>query len=153
MRSIKNKCGADGSDRVHSLAMSKEYMEKMFAWSDSICAPATYFNPLPSPAESLERMKHLMFKAFVSTGWTVWTRNFELIKLREKDLSFGFEDPRAFNTPRCDCTSANNCLATSRSGAEVVPRTSFEGSNQRPPGYEHVQNMMTAHFPSKPWYH
>ncbi|KAJ7199945.1 hypothetical protein GGX14DRAFT_660879 [Mycena pura] len=101
MRSIKNKCGADGSDRVHSLAMSKEYMEKMFAWSDSICAPATYFNPLPSPAESLERMKHLMFKAFVSTGWTVWTRNFELIKLREKDLSFGFEDPRAFNTPRC----------------------------------------------------
>ncbi|KAJ7192757.1 hypothetical protein GGX14DRAFT_528316 [Mycena pura] len=99
MRSIKNKCGADGGDRVHSLAMSKEYMEKMFAWSDSICAPATYFNPLPSPAESLERTKHLMFKAFVSTGWTVWTRNFELIKLREKDLSFGFEDPRAFNTP------------------------------------------------------
>ena len=54
--------------------MSKEFMDKMFAWSDSICAPATYFKPLPSPAESLERTKHLMFKAFVSTGWTVWTR-------------------------------------------------------------------------------
>ncbi|KAJ7804873.1 hypothetical protein B0H14DRAFT_3773409 [Mycena olivaceomarginata] len=77
MKAIKNKCGADGGERTHSLAMTKEYMAKVFAWSDG----------------------HLMYKAFSSTGWTIWTRNFELIKLKEKDLTFGLEDTQGFNAP------------------------------------------------------
>ncbi|KAK7034457.1 hypothetical protein R3P38DRAFT_2698870, partial [Favolaschia claudopus] len=34
MVAIKNKCGMDGGDRKHSLAMSEEFMSRMFAWSD-----------------------------------------------------------------------------------------------------------------------
>ncbi|KAJ7435010.1 hypothetical protein B0H11DRAFT_1937995 [Mycena galericulata] len=99
MRAIKNKCGQDSGDRTHSLAMTKEYMEKMFAWSDTICPPATYFSAPQTREELTLRTKHLMFKAFSSTGWTIWSRNFELIKLQEKDLTFGLEDSQAFNTP------------------------------------------------------
>ncbi|KAJ7496322.1 hypothetical protein B0H11DRAFT_1715957 [Mycena galericulata] len=99
MKAIKNKCGQDGGDRTHSLAMTKEFMAKLFTWSDEVCPPSTYFNTTKTREELTLATKHLMFKAFSSTGWTIWTRNFELIKLKEKDLSFDLEDPQAFNTP------------------------------------------------------
>ncbi|KAK7034128.1 hypothetical protein R3P38DRAFT_3496395 [Favolaschia claudopus] len=41
MAAIKNKCGKDGGDRKHSLAMSEEFMSRMFAWSDEKC-PACF---------------------------------------------------------------------------------------------------------------
>jgi hypothetical protein len=36
MDAVKHKCGAEGGDRKHSLAMSKEHMDKMFRWSESV---------------------------------------------------------------------------------------------------------------------
>ncbi|KAJ7022524.1 hypothetical protein C8F04DRAFT_1272533 [Mycena alexandri] len=99
MKAIKNKCGQDGGERTHSLAMSKENMARIFSWSDKVCPPETYFAEAKTTGERTLRTKHLMYKAFSSTGWTIWTRNFELIKLREGDLTFGLEDPKAFNTP------------------------------------------------------
>ncbi|KAJ7017450.1 hypothetical protein C8F04DRAFT_921186, partial [Mycena alexandri] len=119
MKAIKNKCGQDGR-RAHSFfAMSKENMARIFSWSDQVCPPETYFAEAKTTGERTLRTKHLMYKAFSSTGWTIWTRyvgishrrqyhltvfflscrNFELIKLREGDLTFGLEDPKAFNTP------------------------------------------------------
>ncbi|KAJ7797476.1 hypothetical protein B0H14DRAFT_2618961 [Mycena olivaceomarginata] len=99
MKAIKNKCGADGGERTHSLAMTKEYMAKVFAWSDGVCPPSTYFSAVKTKEELTLVTKHLMYKAFSSTGWTIWTRNFELIKLKEKDLTFGLEDTQGFNAP------------------------------------------------------
>ncbi|KAJ7793917.1 hypothetical protein B0H14DRAFT_2622372 [Mycena olivaceomarginata] len=66
--------------------MTKEYMAKVFAWSDGVCPPSTYFSAVKTKEELTLVTKHLMYKAFSSTGWTIWTRNFELIKLKEKDL-------------------------------------------------------------------
>ncbi|KAJ6531509.1 hypothetical protein DFH09DRAFT_1409284 [Mycena vulgaris] len=37
MESIKNKCGKDDGERKHSLTMTKEFMEKVFGWSDKVC--------------------------------------------------------------------------------------------------------------------
>ena len=71
---VKNKCGAEGGDRKHSLAMSKEYMEKMFEWSESVCPGESYKAKPKSVEEQAQRTKHLQFKAFSSTGWTVWSR-------------------------------------------------------------------------------
>ncbi|KAJ7761353.1 hypothetical protein B0H16DRAFT_1312284 [Mycena metata] len=98
-KAIKNKCGANGGERTHSLAMSKENMAQIIMWSDKVCLPTTYFSEAKTAQERSLRTKHLMFKAFSSTGWTTWTRNFELIKLREGDLTFDLEDPQAFNMP------------------------------------------------------
>ncbi|KAJ7814603.1 hypothetical protein B0H14DRAFT_2604000 [Mycena olivaceomarginata] len=86
-------------ERTHSLAMTKEYMAKVFAWSDGVCPPSTYFSAVKTKEELTLVTKHLMYKAFSSTGWTIWTRNFELIKLKEKDLMFGLEDTQGFNAP------------------------------------------------------
>src|ERR1700730_1636345 len=34
LTAVKHKSGAEGGDRTHSLAMSKEYMERMLQWSE-----------------------------------------------------------------------------------------------------------------------
>jgi hypothetical protein len=71
---IKHKCGAEGGDRTHSLAMSKEHMDKMFAWSEAQCSNESCKRP-PRDLETRAFMtKHLEFKAFASTAWTIWSR-------------------------------------------------------------------------------
>ncbi|KAJ6579771.1 hypothetical protein B0H10DRAFT_1962836 [Mycena sp. CBHHK59/15] len=107
MESIKNKCGKDDGERKHSLAMTKEFMERTFAWSDTVCPPASYSSPSTTVEERALKMKHLEYKAFASTAWTIWSRNFELVKLQEKDLTFGLEDPRALNTPFFELNLSN----------------------------------------------
>ncbi|KAJ7690479.1 hypothetical protein B0H17DRAFT_1134289 [Mycena rosella] len=99
MESIKNKCGKDDGERKHSLAMTEEFMERIFGWSDKVCPPSSYNSPSKTHEQKALKTKHLEFKAFASTAWTVWSRNFELVKLQEKDLSFGLQDPRALNAP------------------------------------------------------
>ncbi|KAJ7447440.1 hypothetical protein FB451DRAFT_1536093 [Mycena latifolia] len=98
MESIKNKCGKDGGDRKHSLAMTKECMTKIFAWSDEVCPPSSYNKPSTTVEEQTLKTKHLAFKCFSSTAWTIWSRCFELVKVQEKHLTFGLEDAKAFNT-------------------------------------------------------
>jgi hypothetical protein len=75
---VKHKCGAEGGDRTHSLAMSKEYMERIFEWSEgkvSTAAVETMKDPSQASNMSLTEQsavtKHLEFRAFTSTAWTV----------------------------------------------------------------------------------
>ena len=56
------------------LAMSKSLMDKLYLWSTQEC-PNTYFEHLPKDHMSLQSAaEHLRFRAFASTGWTVWSR-------------------------------------------------------------------------------
>ena len=71
---VKHKCGAEGGDWKHSLAMSKEHMETMFEWSESTCLESVYNAKATSIEEQALRTKHLQFRAFASMGWTVWSR-------------------------------------------------------------------------------
>lgn len=82
LKAVKHKSGAEGGDRKHSLAMTKEYMETILKWSESQC-----------PTEEIERLvqegqnrqlsveerslitKHLEYRTFASTAWTVWSRS------------------------------------------------------------------------------
>lgn len=75
MESIKHKCGAEGGDRNHSLAMSKEHMTKIFAWSEKICPEASVNQKSTSKEEHMLKAKHAAFRAFSSTAWTVWSRH------------------------------------------------------------------------------
>jgi hypothetical protein len=62
--------------------MSKEYMEKMFAWSEGKVSTKTAEHLIKDPTltsqmsieERASMTKHLEFRAFTSTGWTVWSR-------------------------------------------------------------------------------
>ncbi|KIM35710.1 hypothetical protein M413DRAFT_55263, partial [Hebeloma cylindrosporum] len=93
-KALRNKGGAQGGDRTHSVTMSKQHMEKIFAWSERICPSGS------APASNLEerklKMKHLGFHGFSSSAWTVWSRCFELVKLQKKKLTMDQENPSAF---------------------------------------------------------
>nr|GAT46595.1 predicted protein [Mycena chlorophos] len=100
--SHKNFCGQDdGNVRTHSVAMSKENMHQMFEYMDSLVPPSKYLDPKIVHGTSMRRLitSILLFKAFASTGWTIWSRNFELIKLRERDLVLDLVDLPSLGTP------------------------------------------------------
>ncbi|KAK7036863.1 hypothetical protein R3P38DRAFT_2770933 [Favolaschia claudopus] len=74
MAAIKNKCGKDGGDRKHSLAMSEEFMSRMFAWSEEQCPASKYEGKSTTVEEQSLKTKHLAFKCFASTSWIIWSR-------------------------------------------------------------------------------
>ncbi|KAF8578165.1 hypothetical protein K439DRAFT_1621520 [Ramaria rubella] len=88
--SVKNRQGAEGT-HSHSCAMTKEYMDLIMGWSNQQCPPETlrllsnlqssdYHQSLPVAT------KHYFMRAFAASGWTIWTRNFELAKLQYKHV-------------------------------------------------------------------
>src|SRR3984885_4688013 len=79
LTAVKHKSGAEGGDRTHSLAMSKEYMERMLQWSEGKVSTRTVEQMMKDPdrasvAERSTVTKHLEFRAFVLMVWTVWSR-------------------------------------------------------------------------------
>ncbi|KAF8592785.1 hypothetical protein K439DRAFT_1505031 [Ramaria rubella] len=71
--------------------MTKEYMDLIMGWSNQQCPPKTlrllsnlqssdYHQSLPVAT------KHYFMRAFAASGWTIWTRNFELAKLQYKHV-------------------------------------------------------------------
>ncbi|KAI6039701.1 hypothetical protein EDC04DRAFT_2568118, partial [Pisolithus marmoratus] len=100
--SIRHKVSSEGAERTHSGAMKKEYMDKILTWSESQCLldfPSEYirlammgFQALP-PGESLSKnaklvvTRHLQHLACGATAFTLWTRNYELVKLKRGDIN------------------------------------------------------------------
>lgn len=74
LTSVKNKNGAEGGDRNHSLAMSKEHMEKIMAWSERMYPAESYNEKITDLNVRTQMMRHLEFRAFASTAWTIWSR-------------------------------------------------------------------------------
>ncbi|KAG2133337.1 hypothetical protein DEU56DRAFT_738972 [Suillus clintonianus] len=100
LSSIKHKASAEGGDRTHSMAMTKDYMDRAFRWHQTVC-------PLEIALQMVQKVmsgarpsdmhldlemrtkltRHLEQVTFASNGWTLWTRCFELVKLQRKDIS------------------------------------------------------------------
>ncbi|KAF8527497.1 hypothetical protein BU17DRAFT_81680 [Hysterangium stoloniferum] len=88
---IKRRDGNEGSCS-HSAAMTKQDMDRMVQWSNKLCpdsrleelgklSQGEYWKQLPFA------VKHFMMRAFATSGFTLWTRNFELAKLQYKHLT------------------------------------------------------------------
>ncbi|KAG1723135.1 uncharacterized protein EDB91DRAFT_1087922 [Suillus paluster] len=95
LSSIKHKASAEGGDRTHSMAMTKDYMDRAFRWHQAVC-------PLEIALQMIQKVmsgarpsdmhldlemrtkltRHLEQVTFASNGWTLWTRCFELVKLK-----------------------------------------------------------------------
>ncbi|KAI6019428.1 hypothetical protein BKA83DRAFT_4495450 [Pisolithus microcarpus] len=99
--SIRHKVSSDGAERTHSGAMKKEYMDRILAWSASQCPldiPLQYLRltmmgcRVPPPGEFLSKSmkltitRHLQHLACGATAFTLWTRNYELVKLKRGDV-------------------------------------------------------------------
>ncbi|KAF8522430.1 hypothetical protein BU17DRAFT_44653 [Hysterangium stoloniferum] len=80
----------------HSAVMSKEFMDRIMAWSNEECPKEMLVSLIPCLSDFvkvwLKVTKHLFMRVFSSSGWTLWTRqalnqsyvNFELAKLQAK---------------------------------------------------------------------
>ena len=64
----------DGTVRQHSLAMAYSYMNKIMAWSEAVCLARDISQPLETAEEKKLTLKHLQMRAFMSTGFTLFTR-------------------------------------------------------------------------------
>ncbi|KAG2354498.1 hypothetical protein BDR07DRAFT_1494500 [Suillus spraguei] len=100
LSSIKHKASVEGGDWTHSMAMMKDYMDRVFRWHQAAC-------PLDIALQMIQKVMngaqpsdicldletrtklihHLEQITFASNGWTLWTRCFELVKLQQKDIS------------------------------------------------------------------
>ncbi|KAK6992360.1 hypothetical protein R3P38DRAFT_3373026 [Favolaschia claudopus] len=85
--------------------MSVEDMKTFMAWSESVrpkskLVEATKAGIAPTaPAERLLLLKHGLMRAFVSSGFTLWTIDFELCGLQMRDLTLDCVGPLPFNHP------------------------------------------------------
>ncbi|KAH9830800.1 uncharacterized protein C8Q71DRAFT_842312 [Rhodofomes roseus] len=99
LKAIKNKANADGGERTHSVAMRYDYLKAIIEWSETECPPA---EAMVTPRDVAHRTKvttHLFFRAFASTGWTIWTRNFETAGLKRKHYRLGHISPAPLSQP------------------------------------------------------
>ncbi|OAX35046.1 hypothetical protein K503DRAFT_803109 [Rhizopogon vinicolor AM-OR11-026] len=94
MEVLKNNEGAEGGSRNHASAMTIDDMRKLMTWSYRECpdeAVGRIFQGVRTGsmldvAELVLAQRHLMLRAFSTTGFTIWTRNFELTKIKRKDV-------------------------------------------------------------------
>ncbi|KAJ7827711.1 hypothetical protein B0H13DRAFT_2373687 [Mycena leptocephala] len=98
---IKNKSGVKGAaaTRNHAEAMSIEDMGKWGEWSESKWPRAKVDEKPGIVSELQDKMKHFMMRAFGSSGFTLWTRNFELCALQVGDLTMDLVGPAPHNLP------------------------------------------------------
>ncbi|KAJ7242308.1 hypothetical protein C8J57DRAFT_1244177 [Mycena rebaudengoi] len=77
---VKTKSNVKGAaaTRNHAEAMPVEDMKKWMDWSKSTWPRSEINVPAQDNLQHLEKTKHIMMRAFASSGFTLWTRNFEL---------------------------------------------------------------------------
>lgn len=77
MKCIKTKARVKGeaATRRHAEATTMEDMKKMMAWSASECSAEALKECEPKDVNALLLLlKHGMVRAFLSSGYTLWTR-------------------------------------------------------------------------------
>lgn len=82
MEVLKNNEGAEGGSRNHASAMTIEDMRKLMAWSYRQCPDEAVHlvcqrvraGSTLDVAEVILAQRHLMLRAFSTTGFTIWTR-------------------------------------------------------------------------------
>ncbi|KAJ7027695.1 hypothetical protein C8F04DRAFT_1212340 [Mycena alexandri] len=91
LKCIKTKARVKGSaaTRHHAEATTIEDMHQMMQHSASVYPHDKLLRKAESGADLLAKIKHGMMRAFLPTGYTLWTRNFETCQIQERDLSEG----------------------------------------------------------------
>ncbi|KAG1775242.1 hypothetical protein EV702DRAFT_973569, partial [Suillus placidus] len=120
MEVLKNNEGAEGGNRNHASAMTIEDMRKIMAWSYKHLIYSRVQSGLPLDMdEVISAQKHLVIRAFATTGFTIWTQcvcqNFELMKIRCKDVVWHCQGLPPYNIPY-DLVSLLNCKGWQRKG-------------------------------------
>ncbi|KAJ7027994.1 hypothetical protein C8F04DRAFT_1212262 [Mycena alexandri] len=91
LKCIKTKARVKGSaaTRRHAEATTIEDMRQMMQHSESVYPHEKLLRKAENNADLLAKIKHGMTRAFLPTGHTLWTRNFETCQIQMRDLSEG----------------------------------------------------------------
>ncbi|KAG1845207.1 hypothetical protein F4604DRAFT_1937121 [Suillus subluteus] len=105
IKSVRHKTNSEGTDRTHSVAMSKGFMDRILMWVRKCCPSETYMALVrmllegdKTATDNLTLELHtsithiVMYQAFSTTACNLWTRCFELIKLKRKDLTIDLSE-------------------------------------------------------------
>ncbi|KAH7903207.1 hypothetical protein BJ138DRAFT_1021002, partial [Hygrophoropsis aurantiaca] len=115
VKTIENKHGADGGSRNHAAAMTIEDMRMAMRWSNEQC-PTDALEQLVTQIENGKAIdgagvqvvgEHLLIRAYISSGFTLWTRNFELTKLQQKDIGWDCKGPAPYFIPHFSVNLTN----------------------------------------------
>jgi len=74
MKTILNQCGSNGDTRTHATAISIEDMKALMDWSYSQLGEESLSKKYTDGSELMEATKHILMRAFMSSGFTLWTR-------------------------------------------------------------------------------
>ena len=74
LHAIGNKSRADGDPRSHAVAMTVENMKKIMDWSEATVPSDWVQQDIKDLATLLTVSKHFLMRAFVTSGFTLWTR-------------------------------------------------------------------------------
>jgi hypothetical protein len=74
MKTIKHKCGADGAHRNHAEAMKIEDMRRIIKTSEERCSPGLRYEDLEDGSRLKVVTEHMLMRAFLTSGFTLWTR-------------------------------------------------------------------------------
>ncbi|KAJ7508230.1 hypothetical protein B0H11DRAFT_2169261 [Mycena galericulata] len=107
LKAIKVRAKEKGTaaTRNHAEAISAEDMKVMMDWSESVCPSSKLAEAVKSGVAPRDRatrnllLKHGMMRAFSASGFTLWTRNFELCGLQMRDLTLDCVGPLPFSHP------------------------------------------------------
>ncbi|OJA14255.1 hypothetical protein AZE42_10491 [Rhizopogon vesiculosus] len=113
MEVLKNNKGAEGGSRNHASAMTIEDMRKLMTWSYRQCSDeavghifqGVHARSTLEVAELILAQRHLMLRAF---SFTIWTRNFELTKIKQKDVMWNCHGCPPYSIP-FNLVSLLNC--------------------------------------------
>ncbi|KAK7054271.1 hypothetical protein R3P38DRAFT_2501152 [Favolaschia claudopus] len=92
LKCVKNKARVKGAaaTRHHAEATTIEDMRLLMQWSESECSHKKLESlKFANSQDLLLQIKHGLMRAFLSSGFVLWTRNFETCQIQERDLSNG----------------------------------------------------------------
>ncbi|KAF6755019.1 hypothetical protein DFP72DRAFT_812044 [Ephemerocybe angulata] len=96
VKSVKARAAkrGEGTERHHAEAITIEDMQSTMRWSQTVCLDSLLENPpLGNPDILAVLDKHGLFRAFSTTAFTMFTRNFETCNMRFGDLDFTGRGP------------------------------------------------------------
>ncbi|KAH9948145.1 hypothetical protein B0H21DRAFT_848678 [Amylocystis lapponica] len=117
LHTIENKSRAGGDGRNHAEAMTIGSMKKMMEWSEQTCPSDWLEKDIKDLGTLLTVSKHFLMRAFMSSGFTIWTRNSELCGLQRRHYKQDCEGREPYFVPHDLVRLENRKGWTRRTGA------------------------------------
>ncbi|KAF9504512.1 hypothetical protein BS47DRAFT_1368735 [Hydnum rufescens UP504] len=109
MKSIRNRDWVEGAQHQHSCAMKLQDLRTIWEISMKHCPGNVVDRALGGGLADLEEralvFKHLLWRAFSSLAWTLWTQNFETTNFHFSDLNYDHQEDHG--VPHVQITLSN----------------------------------------------